>query len=104
MEKKDLSKLKIDDTQYTTRLSGRYLKRKPYTPPVPGSVVSFIPGTIVEILVKKGAKVNIGDDLVILEAMKMQNRIKSPVAGVVKSINVEHGVRVTRGMVLLEIE
>jgi biotin carboxyl carrier protein len=103
MENKELKKLIIDDVDYTTRLSKKFASRKPYQPASPGSVISFIPGTIMEIVVKEGAHVNIGDDLIILEAMKMKNRLKSLVEGDVKSINVNPGQRVTRGMVLMEI-
>lgn len=103
MENKEFDKLKIDDTDYTTRISRKHAGRKPYSPASPGSVVSFIPGTILEILVKEGTHVNIGDDLIILEAMKMKNRLKSLVEGDVKLIKVKPGERVNRGMILMEI-
>jgi biotin carboxyl carrier protein len=100
----ELGKLMVDETSYTTRLSKSYKKRKPYVPEVPGAVMSFIPGTIIEVLVKEGSKVNAGDDLVILEAMKMFNRVKCPVAGVVKAVHITPGMRVTRGTLLLEVD
>jgi len=104
MESKELKKLIIDDVDYTTRLSRKFAGRKPYQPVSPGSVISFIPGTVMEILVKEGTHVKKGDDLIILEAMKMKNRLKSLVEGEVKSINVTPGQRVTRGQVLMEID
>jgi len=104
IDNKVLSRLRIDETEYTTRLSKKFVNRKPYVPEVPGAVMSFIPGTIIELLVKEGTKVNAGDDLIILEAMKMLNRVKCPVSGVVKSIHVKPGERVTRGTLLLEIK
>ncbi len=100
----ELGKLMIDQTSYTTRLSKSFKKRKPYMPEVPGAVISFIPGTIIEILVKEGSKVKAGDDLVILEAMKMFNRVKCPVTGVVKKVHIAPGMRVTRGTLLVEVE
>lgn len=103
MENKELEKLNIEETLYTTRLNPRYKGRKPYAPADHGEVISFIPGTIVEIIAKEGTVVNIGDDLIILEAMKMKNRVKSLVAGTVKSVNVKPGDRVTRGMLLMKI-
>jgi biotin carboxyl carrier protein len=44
-----------------------------------------------------------GDDIVILDAMKMKNRLKSHVSGKVTAVNVKPGDRVTKGMVLAEI-
>ncbi len=103
MEKKETERLTIDQTQYTTRLSSRFAGRKPYAPPVPGRICSFIPGTVVEVLVKEGDTVNKGDDIVILDAMKMKNRLKSHIDGRVASINVKPGDRVTKGAVMVEI-
>jgi len=100
----ELGKLRIDETDYTTRLSKKFSTRKPYAPEVPGAVLSFIPGTIVEILIQEGSKVNAGDDLIILEAMKMLNRVTCPVNGVVKKVHISKGERVTRGALLIEIE
>lgn len=103
MEKREKGKLIIDHTEYTTSLSQRFLARKPYAPPVPGKIQSFIPGTVVEVLVSPGDNVREGDDLVILEAMKMKNRLKSHMEGRVVSVNVTPGDRVAKGVVLVEI-
>ena len=103
MEKKDTDRLIIDHTSYITRLSRRFTSRKPYEPPVPGRIQSFIPGTVVEVLVKTGDTVKEGDDIVILDAMKMKNRLKSHIAGKVAAVNVSPGARVTKGEVLVEI-
>jgi glutaconyl-CoA/methylmalonyl-CoA decarboxylase subunit gamma len=56
-----------------------------------------MPGKIVTIVAKVGQKINKGDILMILEAMKMQNEIGSPVAGTVKSISVTAGGNVKPG-------
>ncbi|MDZ7635481.1 MAG: acetyl-CoA carboxylase biotin carboxyl carrier protein subunit [Bacteroidales bacterium] len=103
MEKRDTERLTIDQTEYKTRLSRRYTERKPYAPPVPGRIYSFIPGTVIEVLVSVGDSVNEGDDVVILDAMKMKNRLKSHIAGRVAAVNVSPGDRVTKGLVLVEI-
>jgi len=103
MEKKDTDRLIIDHTSYNTRLSRRFTSRKPYEPPVPGRIQSFIPGTVVEVLVKTGDTVKEGDDIVILDEMKMKNRLKSHVEGRVIAVNVRPGDRVTKGAVLVEI-
>jgi pyruvate carboxylase len=96
MEKKEADKLNIDQTQYTTRLSRRYAGRKAYTPPHPGRICSFIPGTVIEVLVRQGDQVTEGDDIVILDAMKMKNRLKSHVSGKVTAVNVKPGDRVSK--------
>ena len=103
MEKKSTEKLVIDHTEYITRLSGRFKARKPYEQPVAGRIYSFIPGTVVEVLVSEGDGVSEGDDIVILDAMKMKNRLKSHVGGKVTAVNVRPGDRVTKGAVLVEI-
>ena len=103
MEKKNTDRLIIDYTTYSTRLSRRFTSRKPYEPPVPGRIQSFIPGTVVEVLVKTGDAVKEGDDIVILDAMKMKNRLKSHIDGKVMAVNVSPGDRVTKGAVLVEI-
>ena len=54
-------------------------------------VVAPLPGTINDIKVKVGDKVNVGDTVVILEAMKMQNNIEAESAGTIASINVNKG-------------
>ncbi len=103
MEKRTTEKLVIDNTEYTTKLSQQFKVRKPYEPPVPGRIYSFIPGTVVEVLVSVGDSVSEGDDTVILEAMKMKNRLKSHITGKVIAVNVKPGDRVTKGTVLVEV-
>ena len=56
-----------------------------------GTIVSSIPGKVVSIDVKVGDRVEEGETILILEAMKMQNEISSPVSGVVTDIFVEEG-------------
>ena len=103
MEKKEADELNIDHTMYTTRISRRYAGRKAYAPSRPGRICSFIPGTVIEVLVRQGEQVNEGDDILILDAMKMKNRLKSHVSGKVAAVNVKPGDRVSKGMVLVEI-
>jgi biotin carboxyl carrier protein len=67
-------------------------------------LTAFIPGTIVDVKVKVGQQVKQGDILVILDAMKMHNRILAPIASVVKEVNVKTGDRVQKGFVLVVLE
>ena len=66
-------------------------------------VKSPLPGTITEIKVAVGQQVNVGDIVLVLEAMKMQNNIEAEYAGTVTSITVKPGETVMEGAVLLTI-
>ena len=66
-------------------------------------VRSPMPGTIVEVLVEVGQQVDMGDDLLILEAMKMENRLRAEICGVVEAIEVSSGDRVEDGDLLIRI-
>ena len=66
-------------------------------------VVAPLPGTINEIKVKVGDKVNAGDTVVILEAMKMQNNIEAETSGTITGINVNKGDAVMEGDALVTI-
>jgi biotin carboxyl carrier protein len=63
-----------------------------------------MPGKVVRILVETGAAVNKGDGVLVVEAMKMQNELKSPKDGLVKDIRVGEGDTVSAGDVLAKIE
>ena len=67
-------------------------------------VVAPLPGTINEIKVKVGDKVNAGDTVVILEAMMMQNYIEAETSGTITSINVNKGDAVMEGDTLVTIK
>jgi biotin carboxyl carrier protein len=62
-----------------------------------------LPGTIIEVKVQVGQQVNVGDTVLVLEAMKMQNNIESDFAGQVTSIVVKQGDTVMEGAALLTI-
>ena len=68
-----------------------------------GSIVSSIPGKVVSIDVKLGDRVEVGETLLILEAMKMQNEISSPVSGIVADIFVEEGHSVASNFELASV-
>lgn len=65
---------------------------------------SPMPGLVLEIMVIPGQRVEKGDQLLILEAMKMENVLKSPGEGVVKEILVQKGAAVEKNAVLIAFE
>jgi len=67
-------------------------------------IIAPMPGKVVRVLVEAGAQVEAGAGIVVVEAMKMQNEMKSPKAGVVAALNVEVGVTVNGGDVLAIVE
>jgi biotin carboxyl carrier protein len=67
-------------------------------------VKSPLPGLILKILVREGIQVSVGQDVLVMEAMKMENKIQSEKAGTVKSIKVREGDNILQDAVLLEIE
>ncbi len=70
----------------------------------PQKMVAPMPGKVVRVLVAAGAEVNAGQGVVVVEAMKMQNELKSTKKGVVKQVLVAEGASVTAGEVLAIIE
>jgi len=67
-------------------------------------VVSNMAGVILEFLVKPGDPVEIDQDVVMLESMKMQIPVQSTVAGIVKTFKVSEGDFVDDGDTIMEIE
>jgi biotin carboxyl carrier protein len=67
-------------------------------------IKTAMPGKVVRVLVEAGAEVEKGDGVIVVEAMKMQNELKSPKAGVVKDIRAAEGTTVGAGDVLATIE
>jgi biotin carboxyl carrier protein len=67
-------------------------------------ITSPMPGKVVRVLVSKGQEVDAGAGVVVVEAMKMQNELKSPKSGAVAEIRVEAGATVSAGEVLAVIE
>lgn len=66
------------------------------------NVKAPMPGLIVDLRVKEGDEVKAGDTLLILEAMKMENIIKSAGAGVVKAVKAKKGDSVEKNQILIE--
>lgn len=97
-----MEELVIGGAQYLTLLTRKFKNRTSWVRPDLNKVVAVIPGTIQKILVEKGAEVDIGTPLLILEAMKMRNEVVSPVQGRVKEIYVTEGEQVAKAQLLIE--
>ncbi len=68
------------------------------------SIKAPMPGMVLNIHKKKGDQINIGEPVIILEAMKMENEIRSPATGVIKELYVVSGDSVEKDTILLTIE
>jgi glutaconyl-CoA/methylmalonyl-CoA decarboxylase subunit gamma len=86
-----------DSTPSTARTSS------PSAPKGTGTLKSPLPGKILDIYVKQGDSVKVGQTLICLEAMKMENNINSDREGVITAINVHKNDTVLEGDVLVEI-
>ncbi|RZF23297.1 biotin/lipoyl-binding protein [Halobacteriovorax vibrionivorans] len=69
-----------------------------------GEFLTKMPGKIVKINVEVGQEVKKGDTLLILEAMKMENEIKTGIDGTVKAIHVKEGDALEENVLMLEVE
>jgi biotin carboxyl carrier protein len=67
-------------------------------------ITAPMPGKVVRVLVELGREVEAGEPVVVVEAMKMQNELKSPKAGTVTELHAEPGATVNSGDVLAVIE
>ena len=68
-----------------------------------GEIHAQIPGLLSQYFIKKGDTVKKGDKLFILEAMKMENEICSPLSGIVDQIHISQGTSVEKGSLLITI-
>ena len=103
-EQQQFCEIALEGGTYEARATKKFLQRKPYEKHDPRVIKALIPGVVAEVDTQVGTAVKKGDTLMILEAMKMLNRIKAPQDGTVKAISVAAGEKVTKGQVLIEIE
>ena len=69
-----------------------------------GALEAPMPGKVIAIRVEVGQKVAKGEEVLVVEAMKMENAVRAPRSGTVKAVAVEVGDRVSPGTVLAELE
>lgn len=63
-----------------------------------------MPGLVLNFMVEVGQEVKKGDNLLVLEAMKMENILKSPTDGIISKISVQKGDKVEKNSILCEFE
>lgn len=68
------------------------------------AVTAIMPGLVVKVLKKEGDRIEVGDVVLILEAMKMQNELRANKSGVIKKLNVREGESVEMRQILATIE
>lgn len=100
----DFKTLIIDDTEYKTLYTKKYESRPHWTPEEAEEIKTVIPGTVIQLNVKVGDKVALGDKICLYEAMKMQNIISAPHAGTVRAINVKEGDKLPKGFIMMLID
>lgn len=103
VSKSKYSTLNINGDIYETLLTKKYESRTIWQNPNEKHIFSFIPGTVIEILIKEGQTVKKGERIMILEAMKMYNNIELPFNGKIKKIHVKVGDRIPKGTLMIEI-
>jgi biotin carboxyl carrier protein len=92
--------------KYKTLLTRKYENRPVWSKTNPGDIYSTLPGTVVNVAVTIGDEVEEGSLLLVLEAMKMLNRIASPVSGTVKKVLVNEGEKIGKShlMIVVDVE
>ena len=73
-------------------------------PSGPAPVIAPMPGLILRVNVKVGDRVEAGQGLVVMEAMKMENELRATGAGTVKRVQADPGSAVEKGALLVELE
>ena len=102
------SVIKVNGTLYNVAIEDQYdlLLKQLGLDNIQASKIQEIkapmPGLVLNVMVQEGQEVNKGDNLLVLEAMKMENIIKSPSSGMVKKILVNKGVKVEKNELLIQ--
>ena len=73
-------------------------------PAGPAPLRAPMPGLIVRVTVEAGDRVQAGQGIVVMEAMKMENELRAPAAGTVKTVHARPGTAVEKGALLIELE
>ncbi|MDP4183846.1 MAG: acetyl-CoA carboxylase biotin carboxyl carrier protein subunit [Bacteroidota bacterium] len=96
--------LLIHGAVYKTQWTKKFENRTFWKQPDEKEIHTHIPGTVISINTKVGAKVKAGECILILEAMKMLNRVTMPFDGVIKEILAVKGQKIPKGTLIFVIE
>lgn len=88
-----------DRSKQIEQLTGRGRKE-----PVGGAIKAPMPGLVVRVEVSEGQTVEVGEGLVVVEAMKMENELRATHTGVVERVHVKAGDRVEKGAELVTLK
>jgi len=102
-EEQESVTMRIDGTDYETQLTRKFRERPAWQPEDRTAITTLIPGLILEVLVKPGQRIERGQGVVVLEAMKMANEVQTQWAGTVQSVAVEVGQNVPKGALLVKL-
>ncbi len=100
--------IKVNNTLYTVSVRDKYdelLHQLGLDKAMVAKVVNIkapMPGLVLNVLVSDGQEIKKGDALIVLEAMKMENILKSPADGIVKKVVAKKGTAVEKGQVWIE--
>jgi biotin carboxyl carrier protein len=98
-------RVKLGSRVFTTSIIDRKHRRTVEQRPVgPQHLTAPMPGKVVRVVLKPGDEVAAGQGVVVVEAMKMQNEIKSPKAGRILEVRVAEGATVNANQVLAVVE
>jgi len=104
MASSEIVTFRVFIAEYKTTLTTKYKNRKKWSPPNKNHILSVIPGTILEVFVTEKQKVKAGETLMILEAMKMANRIIMPFDGMITKLHIKSGDIVPKHHLMIEIK
>ncbi len=100
--------IKVNGNNYQVKIEDQYdqlLKNLGMSDLLSNKLVEIkapMPGLVLNMLIKEGQEIKKGDSLLILEAMKMENLIKSTTDGVIKNILITKGDKVEKGQTLIQ--
>jgi len=94
----------VHSAVYKTEYTRKYENRIKWEKPDENKLLSFIPGTIVGIHAKEGQKLKEGDTILILQAMKMHNKVQMPFDGKIVKLYVSEGEKIPKYHLMVEVE
>jgi len=94
--------LMVEGECYKTNLIPKYENRKKWVKENPNIMKSFMPGTIIKVLVSPGQEVKAGEEMIIIDSMKMRSHILVPFNGIIKEVNITDGQQIPKGYSMIE--